>query len=529
VNVETNPRRSGLLIPLFSIPSSRSWGIGEIGDIERVTKWLAGAGQRVLQLLPITETASQDPSPYGAISAMAIDPQYITVDVMEDFVASGGEERLDPECRATLDLARSATAIDYRRVRDVKQVALRRAFAHFLRTEWARDSTRAAALRAFIAEEAWWLDDYALFRALHARYDERAWSDWPEAVRTRQPHALEVERLALGDEILYRQYLQWTAGEQWAAARVHANGVALFGDLPFMVSGDSADVWARQDEFVLDGSVGVPPDAFSATGQDWGLPAYCWDVVQARDFSWLRARAKRMSALFDGCRVDHLVGFYRTFIRPRGGGEGAFTPAEEDEQRALGERVLDVLRSEPIEIVAEDLGTVPDFVRESLARLAVPGYKVFRWERLWQEPGQPFRPPQDYPAVSVATSGTHDTEPMTVWWATAPIEERQAVLALPSVWNQLTEGDRAQALEAEALSPPLRESLLEALFASGANLLILPIQDVFGWSDRINQPATVGDQNWTWRLPWPSDRMSVEPEAVAVGHQLREWSRRYER
>ena len=526
---EQNPRRAGVLVPLFSLPSARSWGIGEIGDLERVTTWLEGAGQRLLQLLPITETPSQDTSPYGSLSAMAIDPQYITLDTMEDFAAIGGEGRLSDTRRATLDQVRSALTIDYRTVRDLKQRVLRRAFRHFHAHEWAAQTSRAAAFRSFIEEQAWWLDDYALFRALRARYDEQAWTEWPEPIRTRQPQALELERAALVDEMLFRQYLQWIADDQWAQARARARGVALYGDLPFMVSGDSADVWARQDQFRLDGSVGVPPDAFSASGQDWGLPPYRWDVVVERDFDWLRQRATRMAHLFDGCRVDHVVGFYRTFVRPRGGGEGEFTPGEPSAQLSLGERVLGVLGSSRMDIVAEDLGTVPEFVRESLARLAIPGYKVFRWERVWNMPDQPFKDPVDYPIVAVATSGTHDTEPMVVWWEHAPAEERRAVLSVPSIRSRMSGEDYGRALEVAALLPAVRAAILEALFASGANLLTVPIQDVFGWSDRINQPATVSDQNWTWRLPWPSDRLSTEPEAIAVAKQLQDWSRRYGR
>ncbi len=522
-------RRAGMLVPLFSMPSSRSWGIGEIGDLETMTAWLADSGQRLLQLLPITETSPEDPSPYGSISAMAIDPQYISIEAMEDFAALGGERQQDAGFREALDRVRSARAIDYRAVRELKHAVLRRAFDHFVATEWSGNSARARALKAYAAEHSWWLDDYALFRALRARYGERPWMEWPEPIRTREPGAIEAERHALRDEVLFRTYLQWIAGEQWAVARAHSNGVALFGDLPFMVSGDSADVWSRQDEFGEDGSVGVPPDAFSASGQDWGLPPYRWDVVKQRDFGWLRLRARRMAQLFDGYRVDHVVGFYRTFVRPKGGGQGVFTPADEPAQTALGERVLSVFRSTGVEIVAEDLGTVPDFVRESLARAAIPGYKVFRWERHWHRPAQPFRDPPEYPAASVATSGTHDTEPMTVWWAQALMAERQAVLDTPAVRRQLSDSDRRQAMESPSLSPSLRSVLLEVLFASGSDLLILPIQDAFGWSDRINQPATVGDQNWTWRLPWPIDRMSSEPEAASVERQLRDWARLYRR
>jgi 4-alpha-glucanotransferase len=524
-----NDRRAGILVPLFSIPSARSWGIGEIGDLERMTSWLAAAGHRLLQLLPITETSPHDPSPYGALSAMAIDPQYISLADLEDFSAIGGERCLEAPLREELERLRLCPTIDYRAVRELKQRSLRRSFEHFLKTEWAGESSRAEALRRFAEEHAWWLDDYALFRALHAQFEERSWMEWPEPIRARDPQAIEAARQTLRDEILFRTYLQWVAGEQWSAARARTNGVALFGDLPFMVNGDSADVWSRQDEFGQDGSVGVPPDAFSATGQDWGLPPYLWDVLRERDFEWLRLRAKRMAQLFDGYRVDHLVGFYRTFVRPREGGAGVFTPADEPSQIALGESVLGVFQSTGVAIVAEDLGTVPDFVRASLARAGIPGYKVFRWERHWHEPGQPFRDPSRYPAASVATSGTHDTEPMAVWWEEAAPAERRAVLDTPSIRRRLSETEREEALAAAPLSPAVRAALLEVLFASGANLLILPIQDVFGWSDRINQPATVGDQNWTWRLPWPIDRMATEAEAIAVARQLRTWSATFER
>jgi len=221
--------------------------------------------------------------------------------------------------------------------------------------------------------------------------------------------------------------VQWLAGDQWSAARGRAGDVALFGDLPFMVSGDSADVWARQDEFRMDASVGVPPDAFSETGQDWGLPVYRWDVLAERDLDWLRDRAHRNADLFDGYRVDHLVGFYRTYFRPHDGSPAQFIPDEQDAQQALGERVLSVFREPGSEIIAEDLGVVPDFVRASLGRLSIAGYKVFRWERHWHTEGHPFRDPVEYPAVSVATSGTHDTEPLEIWWEDIPREEREAV------------------------------------------------------------------------------------------------------
>jgi 4-alpha-glucanotransferase len=521
-------RRAGALIPLFSIASSRSWGIGEILDIDPIVRWLESAGIRILQLLPINEMPPGETSPYSALSAMAIDPQFVSMYAVEDFAAIGGEEGLEHSLRSRLEAARVAGRIQYAEVRDLKDIVLRRCFARFQSVDLAGGTHRASAFRSWVEEQGWWLNEYALFRALHAQHRERAWWDWPEPLRYRVPDAVERARRELADAILFRQYLQWLAGEQWRTARGRTGDVALFGDLPFMVSGDSADVWARQDEFRMDASVGVPPDAFSETGQDWGLPVYRWDVLAERDFDWLRDRAHRNADLFDGYRVDHLVGFYRTYFRPNDGGAAQFTPGQQDAQQALGERVLGVFREPGSEIIAEDLGVVPDFVRASLARLSIAGYRVFRWERQWNVPGQPFKDPLEYPAVSVATSGTHDTEPLVIWWEDAQREEREAILAIPSVRALLTDEDLASG-DAPGLPHAVHEALLETLFASGSNTLILPIGDIFGWRDRINQPATVNDSNWTWRLPWPSDRMSGEPGAMAMARQLTGWCDRHAR
>jgi 4-alpha-glucanotransferase len=373
-------------------------------------------------------------------------------------------------------------------------------------------------------DHAWWLEEYALFRAIHARTRERPWMKWARPLRQRKPAALDRARRELAREVLFWQYLQWIAGSQWEHARAEAHGIELFGDLPFMVDSDSADVWARQDEFRLDMSVGAPPDAFSATGQDWGVPLYRWDVIQSRGFEWLHQRARRCADLYDGYRIDHVVGFYRTYSRPRRGGEGFFTPANQGDQEILGEQVLGVMRATGSQIIAEDLGTVPEFVRASLARLDVPGFKVLRWEREWPEPGQPFRDPSDYPPLSVATSGTHDTEPLVVWWEGASEDDRQQVSALPTI-QRLTGGAGILGSSGSRV----RDVVLEALFASRSDLLLLPVQDVFGLRDRINDPATSSKLNWMFRLPWPCDRMDEIPEARERQATLRRWAAEYRR
>jgi 4-alpha-glucanotransferase len=511
-------RHAGLLVPLFSMPSTRSWGIGEIPDIEAMAAWLETAGLDMIQLLPVNEMAEGENSPYSAMSAMAIDPIFISVGAVPEFQALGGEAAAPPAFRDALSSVRSARSVQYKLVRQLKRETLRASFDRFHDAEWSANTARADAFRSYAAGERWWLDDYALFRALHAKHDARAWWEWDEPLRRRLPAALEAARRELAREILFYEYLQWIADAQWRTVRASLGAIGLFGDFPFMVSSDSADVWARQREFRLDASVGVPPDAFSETGQDWGLPAYRWSVMRRSDFEWLRHRARRSAALFAGYRIDHLVGFYRTYVKPHDGSKPSFTPAREADQVRLGEQLMQLFSGAGPRIIAEDLGTVPDFVRASLARLGVPGYKVLRWEREWHVEAQPFRDPSSYPAASVATSGTHDTEPMAIWWESAGEEERRQVLALP----------RLAGLGADPSSPDytpaIRDALLRTLFSSGADFLILPIEDVFGWRARINVPGTVTDENWTYRLPWPSDALVNQPDAVERAQALRRWS-----
>jgi 4-alpha-glucanotransferase len=448
------------------------------------------------------------------MSAMAIDPIYVAVERVEEWRAAGLPEahsssanvRADATSPPDVPVPASSPRVDYRTARARKNRALGCAFDWF-ETHAARSgSARDRALNAFAGRERWWLDDYVLFRALHDEHGGRPWRTWDAGVRDRNPAALDAARRRLARRIRYHTFVQWLADEQWRAARREASPVGLFGDFPFTVSSNSADVWARQHEFDLDASVGTPPDAFSETGQDWGLPAYRWDVVAENDYAWLRDRTRRAASLYDGFRVDHVIGFYRTYVRTPDGTAG-FQPSGEPAQRAHGERLLAVFGGEDATIIAEDLGTVPDFLRESLAEHGIPGMKVLRWEREWKEPGQPFRDPPSYPVESVATSGTHDTETLAEWWDGAEIEERERLLQVPVL--------RDAGLHADApYANHTRDALLEALYAAGSRLLILPVQDIFGWRDRINTPASVDEQNWTWRLPLAVERLLDDPGFV---------------
>jgi 4-alpha-glucanotransferase len=494
-------------MPLFSAASTSSWGIGEFQDIGPLAEWIATCGCDRLMILPIGAMAPGQTSPYSAASAMALDPIYIAVDAVTDFVQAGGVTALPEDLRTDLAGARASRHVQYTIVRRAKDHALDLAFAQFAGQEWEQHTPRAAAFAAYIARERWWLDDYALFQALSDAHGAASWREWPAPLRDRDPQAIDAARRHLARPILRQQYLQWIAEDQWQSARsaADAHGVAVFGDLPFVVNLHSADVWARADEFLLDVSVGVPPDAFSDTGQDWGLPAYRWDLIAARDYPWIRQRARRMSSLFSGFRVDHVIGFYRTYGRPPEG-EPFFSPPGEASQTRQGETILQIFQDTGAAIIAEDLGTVPDFLRASLARLGVAGCKVLRWERRWIEPGRPFVSPADYPPSSCAMTGTHDTDTLSDWWSGAASEERTQVLRLPFLRN-LPLGP------ASPWSEALRDALLELACSAASQDVFIAVQDLFGWNDRINVPGTVGDHNWTWRMPWPVDRLSRTPEA----------------
>jgi 4-alpha-glucanotransferase len=514
-------RHAGALVPLFSIPSASSWGIGEIADLPRLARWLDAAGLDFVQILPVNEMAEGQNSPYSALTAMGIDPIFIAVNDLEEFQRMGGEESLAPDERGQLDAARRSPSIDYAAARRLKLRVLRAAFDRFLEHDWRGGSARGAALQAFAERERWWVDDYALFRSLHDEHERRPWVDWQAALGRRDPAAVEEARRRLGGPILYYMWVQWVAHEQWQLARTQCAAVGIFGDFPFVVGTDSADVWARQHEFRIDVSVGVPPDAFSETGQDWGLPAYRWDVVAAGGDEWIRQRAARCAELFDGFRIDHLVGFYRTYMRDRDGA-ARFEPPDEPSQLAQGERLMARFAECGARLIAEDLGTVPDFVRESLARLRLPGMKVLRWERQWKTHGQPFRDPAEYPADSVATTGTHDTETIAEWWDAADADERRRACEIPALGDAGCSPD-------DPFAPRLRDALLAALYSSGSDLLIVPVQDIFGWRDRVNTPASVSDSNWTWRLPFPVDALDRLPEARERAAFLRGLAKKYGR
>jgi 4-alpha-glucanotransferase len=495
-------RRAGVLIPLFSVRTKAGWGLGEIPDVVAMARWAAGAGIRVIQMLPVCAVSGGETSPYSASTAFAIDPVYLGLDACEDFVVAGGRAALSEADRRLLDEVVAKDTVPWNRLRPLKERAMRLAFAQFRNHEWRRRSKRARELTQFREDNRDWIEDYALFAVLHGEFDKH-WRQWPAELADRQPAALALAAKERAEEILFVTWQQWQLDEQWRLARAEAAtlGVDLMGDLPFVVAEDSADVWKERNLFRLGLRVGAPPDALCADGQDWGLPLFDWRAMEKTDFAWMRRRAERNGRLFGLYRVDHVIGMYRTYYRSADGKKTGFSPSDEDAQIRLGETLLAIM-DEYGEVIAEDLGMVPEFLRPSLARLQLPGYRVLRWEKddLWRDGRmqQFFRDPVKWPEISVATSGTHDTDTQAAWYDGLVPEHRGFLARIPGL---------------EGLDPKqgfgdgVRDALLRVLYQSASDLCLVPLQDLLGTREQVNVPGSVNERNWTYRMAMDVDAL----------------------
>ncbi|MEZ4426129.1 MAG: 4-alpha-glucanotransferase [Nannocystaceae bacterium] len=503
-------RVAGVTVPLSALWTARSQGVGDIGDLAPFARWIVDAGVRLVQLLPVTEMSSGPASPYSSRGSFGVDPIYVDLGALGIATSAGAAE------------------IDFEAVRARKLAALRSAFA--------RPGARRG-LDSFCAREAAWVGDLALYTALKEAHAQLPWWAWPAALARRDAAALERARASLAEEVEFYAFVQWHARRQWdhARAQLSALGVELMGDLPFMVVEDSVDAWCAPELFDRARSLGAPGDAFDAEGQDWALPAPRWSAIAKADDAWPRARVRGAAALYDRLRVDHLIGYFRAYSRPRVGLRddagvlvpGRFAPAEEAAQAAQGERVLsamcDEARDVGLALIGEDLGVIPAFVAPALARFDLPGYRVLFWERdaapapsAEDEQAMPdedvapvqFVDPRAYPTRSVACFGTHDTPPLAAWWETLSDRERDGVAALCPPQPGDAFGAR--------FTLQTQQALLELLQGAASELTLPQLQDLLGARDRINTPGTVGAHNWRYRLPAPIEALSTDPALQAA-------------
>ncbi len=475
-------RRAGILLHVTSLPGGV--GSGDLGpEAHRFVEFLAASAISVWQVLPLGPTHS-DGSPYQCLSVHAGNPLMISIEWLQE---RGWLEPVRP--------AAGETPVEYR------AGCLQRAWEGFQRSAPEQEQ---GDLREFVARhgEAW-LDDFALYMALRAEQDERAWMHWPQELRDRQPQALEQARERLREAMESIRFQQYLFFRQWHELREHArqHGVLLFGDMPIFVAHDSADVWAHRDYFSVDEQgaaysvAGVPPDYFSATGQLWGNPLYNWERMRQDGFEWWTGRMRTQLELFDFVRIDHFRGFEACWEIPG----GAETAVEGRWVKAPGEELLQALHEafHSLPLVAEDLGVITPEVEALRNRFGLPGMKILQFA-FGGDATNPYLP-HNHERSSVVYTGTHDNDTTLGWY------------------TSLGEGERGHI--SAYLGHPGEEMpwpLIRAALASVACLAMLPLQDVLelGSEHRMNTPGTM-EGNWSWRFSW--DQVSGELPARLRG------------
>ncbi|MCA9538473.1 MAG: 4-alpha-glucanotransferase [Myxococcales bacterium] len=472
------PRRGGILLHPTSLPGNH--GIGDLGERAwRFVDWLSTTGLRAWQVLPLVPPGAGD-SPYSSWSAFAGNPWLVDlVDLHQQGLLPASA------LEAPAAVARGVDRVDFAAVRAFKGPrlaaaadALRKAPGHAL----------APSLAAFRAREAW-LAETALFAALKMRGGDHPWWEWPAPLRDRDPAALANARAELADDIERVIIIQFFFDRQWRrlCAELGRRGIELIGDLPIYVDADSADVWAERHLFALDAAgrsvevAGVPPDAFSETGQLWGNPLYRWDAMAADGFRWWIARLRRALQLTDRVRIDHFRAFSAYWAVP-GGAKDARSGRW---VRGPGRAVFDALKAalgDPLPILAEDLGVIDDHVRALLAASGLPGMKVLQFA-FGEDAKNPYLP-HHYRPESVVYTGTHDNDTTLGWWRTVDERVRHHVRLYFAVDGHDVVWD-----------------FIRAAMASVSETAIVPMQDVLslGSEARMNTPS-VASGNWGWRV-----------------------------
>lgn len=489
-----NHKIAGLMIPLSSIRTEKNLGSGEILDLIPFINWMRARHLSVLQILPIYETAPDETSPYQALSSFAIDPVYWSVlDANtlchnEAIVACLASEAV----RQDLESWREKETLDLKSLRALKYRLFRLAFTKFKLEEWDVGTAEAVTFQKFMDEKSDWLETYALFWQIKESQNWVPWCDWPELLKNRDAEHLRDFKAKHAEGILFIQYVQWVLWSQWAAVRTHAktSKVQIMGDFPFLLSQDSAEIWWDQHLFHTDLSLGAPPDDFSETGQDWGLPLFNWQEMEKENLHWWRFRIREASKCYDMIRLDHVVGFFRVWVMPKNGSP-YFEPSVEASQIARGKILLSAIIAEMGQCIpiAEDLGCIPDFVRETLDEMQIAGLKILRWEKS----GDVYIHPRDYASLSLSTTGTHDTSTLLSWWREMSIEMRRSFLGLlDALDSHCPESDFSEALQ---------KRVIDLLLDGESQLVIFPIQDILLEECRINVPGTVGPHNWCYRMP----------------------------
>ena len=478
-------RSSGVLLHPTSLPGPH--GVGDLGPAAyRFADFLADAGQTYWQIMPLGPTGYGD-SPYQSFSAFAGNTLLVSPDqLVEDGLLAPADLKDAP--------ASPPGRVDFGRVIEHKRALLQKAYESFK----ADGAKVRDEYNGFLGFAAAWLDDWALFAALKDEHKGASWHTWQRGLARRDPSALDYAREAFRERTEAHRFSQFLFFIQWLRLRKHCTerGVRIVGDMPIFVAHNSADVWARPHLFRLneDGSprvvAGVPPDAFSETGQLWGNPLYDWEAMRRENFGWWVERVRAALSLVDVVRVDHFRGFAACWEVPAANETAEHGRWVEAPGRELFKALRDALGDPPV--IAEDLGTITPDVHRLRDELGLPGMRVLQFA-FGGDPDDTHLP-HNYTRDSVVYTGTHDNDTTAGWFA-ARSDERAGP-------DEALRRERANCLKyLGASGREIHWAFIREAFKSVADVCVVPAQDLLGLGSdaRMNLPAST-EGNWAWRL-----------------------------
>lgn len=485
-----NQRGSGILLHISSLFSE--YGIGDLGpSAYQFVDFLADAQQSYWQVLPLNPTCQEfDNSPYHSTSAFAFNRNLISPDcmVMDGFIKKTEIPAIPKS---------PSGSVDFSSVIAFKEKIFTLAHQRFL-----KEKTGFAEYVEFCSCNAGWLEDFALFSALHQHYNGSVWSNWPEEIKYRRPAALDSMRIALKQMIDKEQFLQYIFFRQWQALRQYAGkkGISLIGDIPIYVNYHSADVWTHPSLFQLDTQLhplvvaGVPPDYFSKTGQLWKNPLYCWEEHENEGFSWWINRFDHNLHLFDYTRIDHFRGFV-AYWEVAAGEPNAINGRW---VHAPGEKLLALMKNRypTLPLIAEDLGIITPDVSALIDRFHLPGMRVLLFA-FTNDPATSPHAPHNLERNCILYTGTHDNATTRGWLESdATPEEKQRLFSY--IGREMS----AEQLPAE---------LIHLAMMSVADTVIFPMQDILGrgGASRMNRPGT-DEGNWRWQM----EKEPIQPSVI---------------
>ncbi len=408
----TVKKKAGVVVPLFSVYSRDSVGIGEFDDIRLLIDWCGNTGNSIIQMLPLNEDGAVF-CPYDSISSFALEPAYISLRLLSGV----GKELLKERIAKLKELFPAGAAqVNY----GIKQGKINLLWDIFN----AQDFRENENFNKFIRDNSYWLSDFALYKTLKNFYQGKAWYEWPDEHKNRGKHELETFGNSHAKELNFHMWVQWQLYEQFRDVKRYAESEQIFikGDMPILVSRDSADVWAHPEFFKLEFAAGAPPDMYCAKGQRWGMPTYSWDKIEADGYRYLKEKLKYAENFYDILRIDHVVGLFRIWSIPfsepldHQGLHGFFDPHEEYKWKEHGSKILSVIiHHTKMLLCAEDLGIIPKACHDTLREFGVPGNDVQRWVKDWNV-RHDFLAPEEYRQLSVAMLSTHDTTNWPAWW-----------------------------------------------------------------------------------------------------------------